>query len=60
MYYTGEYAMRVVKGKSRKVRRRRFSMRKFMNSLVGLFIASLIVIWGYIGIVVGLSILIGG
>lgn len=60
MYYTGEYAMRVVKGKSRKVRRRRFSMRKLMNSLVGLFIASLIVIWGYIGIVVGLSILIGG
>lgn len=56
MYYSGSYVNRVLK-KSRK--KRGGLVKKIGNKLAGFFIALLIVMWGYIGIVTALGILIG-
>lgn len=56
MYYSGGYVNRVVK-KSRK--KRGGLVKKIGNKLAGFFIALLIVMWGYIGIVVATMILFG-
>lgn len=56
MYYSGGYVNRVIK-KSRK--KRGGLVKKIGTKLAGFFIALLIVMWGYIGIVVAMGILMG-
>lgn len=56
MYYSGSYVNRVIK-KSRK--RRGGLVKRIGNKLAGFFIALLIVMWGYIGIVTAMGILFG-
>lgn len=56
MYYYGGYVNRVIK-KSRK--KRGGLIKKIGTKLAGFFIALLIVMWGYIGIVIAMGILMG-
>lgn len=56
MYYSGGYVNRALK----KTRKKRWGgIKKIGNKLAGFFIALLIVMWGYIGIVTALGILMG-
>lgn len=56
MYYSGGYVNRALK----KARKKRGGwVKRIGNQLAGFFIALLIVMWGYIGIVTALEILMG-
>lgn len=56
MYYSATYVNRALK----KARKKRGGwVKRIGNKLAGFFIALLIVMWGYIGIVTALGILMG-